>query len=253
MPIHDWSKVDAGVFHGFHLRWIANLTALLNNGILPPGYYADAEQYADRKEADVLTLHDSDAGPLDSPMDGIDQGDGGTAVLVESLIGVRTARKGFKPRARQRRLIVRHVTGHRVVAMLEIVLPGNKDRRRNAYDFAGKVANAVEGGIHVTFVDLFPATPSTPNGLHNLVWREFDREPVPAPSDRPLTLAAFVASEPAKMLVEFRVVGDELPKFLLAISSEVGAMLPLADTYAAAFAGSPPYLRDKLSQAVPGG
>ncbi len=251
MPIHDWSKVDAGVFHGFHLRWIANLTAHLNNGGLPPGYYADAEQYADRKEADVLTLHESEGVPLNSLVEPVD-GDGGTAVMVESAIETRTARKGFKPRARQRRLIVRHVTGHRVVAMLEIVSPGNKDRRRHAFEFAAKVANAVAGGIHVTFVDLFPATSAAPNGLHNMIWREFDREPVPVPADRPLTLAAYVGSEPPKIFFEFRAVGGDLPKFPLALTADIGAMLPLAETYAAAFAGSPPYLREKLTQAVPG-
>lgn len=250
MPIHDWSKVDAGVFHGFHLSWIAHIKERLNNGGLPSGYYADAEQYADRKEADVLTLHNSDGVPLDSLTEPVD-GDGGTAVMVETTLGTRTARKRFKPRARQRRFIVRHVTGHRVVAMLEIVSPGNKDRRRRAFEFAAIVANAIAVGIHVTIVDLFPATPPVPHGLHNLAWREFDREPVPVPADRPLTLAAFVGSDPPKIFYEFRAVGGELPKFPLALTADIGAMLPLAETYAAAFAGSPPYLREQLALALP--
>jgi hypothetical protein len=25
MPIHDWTRVDAGIFHDFHLAWIAEI------------------------------------------------------------------------------------------------------------------------------------------------------------------------------------------------------------------------------------
>ena len=43
MPIHAWSKTDAGLFHHFHQRWIGNLCDGLN-GVLPPGYFALSEQ-----------------------------------------------------------------------------------------------------------------------------------------------------------------------------------------------------------------
>ena len=46
MPIHDWARVDAGVFHSFHISWIAELTKVLNSGLLPPEYYALGEQVA---------------------------------------------------------------------------------------------------------------------------------------------------------------------------------------------------------------
>ena len=251
MPIHDWSRVDVGIFHGFHLAWIAEIRKALNNGGLPPGYYADAEQYSEKKQADVLTLHASDAESLE-PLLVQEPSDGGTAVMVASSIGTRTARRDAKPKARQRRLVIRHISGHRVIAILEIVSTGNKDRRRSAMEFAGKLANAIEGGIHVTVIDLFPPTPAAPNGLHNRIWREFDREPVPVPAGQPLVLAAFVARQKPRIFFEFRAVGGELQKFPLPIDAEIGAMMPLAETYAAAFAGSPPYLRDMLSQAVPG-
>ena len=44
MPIHDWTKVDAGIFHHFHNGWITRLSDALNDGLLPKGYYALAEQ-----------------------------------------------------------------------------------------------------------------------------------------------------------------------------------------------------------------
>ena len=36
MPIHDWTRVDAGLFHAFHQGWINALSCALNTGGLPP-------------------------------------------------------------------------------------------------------------------------------------------------------------------------------------------------------------------------
>lgn len=46
MPIHDWTRVIAGVCHDFHNRWITHLAESLNAGVLPAGYYALSEQQA---------------------------------------------------------------------------------------------------------------------------------------------------------------------------------------------------------------
>src|ERR1700686_2693078 len=43
MPIHDWTRVGAGTFHAFHHAWIAHLMEALNEGMLPPDYYALTE------------------------------------------------------------------------------------------------------------------------------------------------------------------------------------------------------------------
>jgi hypothetical protein len=44
MPIHDWLRVDAGLFHAFHHGWIEELARALNRGILPADYFALPEQ-----------------------------------------------------------------------------------------------------------------------------------------------------------------------------------------------------------------
>ena len=54
MPVHDWTRVEAGIFHDFHTMWTVLLRNSLNRGVLPPGYYAMAEQHAGRAIADVL-------------------------------------------------------------------------------------------------------------------------------------------------------------------------------------------------------
>src|SRR6266478_5165711 len=41
-------RVEAGIFHDFHTVWIGTLRTALNEGLLPQGYYALAEQHAGR-------------------------------------------------------------------------------------------------------------------------------------------------------------------------------------------------------------
>src|SRR6267143_1688609 len=80
MPIHDWTRVTAGTWHDFHLAWIAEIRNALNGGILPPDYYAQAEQIAGPMGPDVLTLHTPEY-----PSNGVsetDSSDGAIAVAV---------------------------------------------------------------------------------------------------------------------------------------------------------------------------
>src|SRR3954464_15405312 len=79
MPVHDWTRVDAGIFHAFHHDWITEISRALNRGLLPAAYYALPEQLAGGLGPDVLTLRrpggngsPTDAGPPE----------GGVAVAV---------------------------------------------------------------------------------------------------------------------------------------------------------------------------
>src|SRR5947208_15492636 len=56
MPVHDWTRVSAGIFHDFHHSWIEEIKRALNRGLLPPDHYALAEQIAGGLGPDVLTL-----------------------------------------------------------------------------------------------------------------------------------------------------------------------------------------------------
>ena len=40
MPVHDWTRVDAGLFHDFHQSWSVEIKNAPNAGLLPKGYYA---------------------------------------------------------------------------------------------------------------------------------------------------------------------------------------------------------------------
>jgi hypothetical protein len=63
MPMHDWTRVDAGIYDDFHHEWISETKRTLNRGLLPPDYYALAEQVAAGFGPDVLTLPDQTIAP----------------------------------------------------------------------------------------------------------------------------------------------------------------------------------------------
>lgn len=56
MPIHDWTRVRANRFHGFHQSWTLAIRDSLNAGRLPPSFFAMAEQITGGPEADVVAL-----------------------------------------------------------------------------------------------------------------------------------------------------------------------------------------------------
>ncbi len=98
MPLHDWTRVEAGIFPHFHVTWVPELSNALNGGLLPQGYYALAEQHAGRAIADVLTLHASPAAlePLPAPLP-LPPATGGLAV-AEAPPRARCARAAPPPR-----------------------------------------------------------------------------------------------------------------------------------------------------------
>lgn len=59
MPIHDWTRVDDGIFHAFHVNWTVELAKALNRGVLPEGYDALPDPVAGAVRPDVLTLHET--------------------------------------------------------------------------------------------------------------------------------------------------------------------------------------------------
>src|SRR5438067_10192426 len=56
MPVHDWTRVPADLFHDFHQSWSIRIKDALNAGRLPKGLSALVEQRSGPREADVLTV-----------------------------------------------------------------------------------------------------------------------------------------------------------------------------------------------------
>jgi len=93
MPIHDWTRVGAGIFHDFHHAWIEELKRSLNRGVLPPDYYALAEQFAAGFGPDVLTLQGNGNGTPLAPGDVGPEAGGRGGVLLAARNSNSPARR----------------------------------------------------------------------------------------------------------------------------------------------------------------
>ena len=55
MPLHDWTRIPAGLFHHFHQDWSIEIARELNRRRLPKGLFALVEQRSGPRESDGLT------------------------------------------------------------------------------------------------------------------------------------------------------------------------------------------------------
>ena len=117
MPLHDWSRVESGIFHDFHTSWIAEIRNALNSGLLPNEYYALAEQHAGDFVADVLALHvpPTQDELMQTPHPTLDTG--GTAVADAPPRIARHEKIEMDIVQIQRTLSIRHLSDHRIVAL----------------------------------------------------------------------------------------------------------------------------------------
>jgi hypothetical protein len=158
-------------------------------------------------------------------------------------------------RARRRSLAIRHVSGHRLVALLEIVSPANKDRQQSVEDFAAKAVDALDAGIHLVIVDLFPPGVFDPQGMHGAIRQRLAAggEVYPLPAGEPLTLASYVAGPSVDIYSEYLAVGGVLAEMPLFLNFERYVNLPLESTYQSAYQGMPAFWRDVLEGKLPPG
>lgn len=249
MPAHDWTRVDDGIFHDFHLAWIAEIRRVLNGGLLPEGYYALAEQVASAGNPDILALHLPAPSGTDPGSNGVTDLPGGTALLTAPPRVRLIARAEHEAYTRrQRTLTIRHTSGHRIVALIELVSAGNKASEYAWQTFLDKALASLRQGIHLLLIDLYPPTARDPQGVHGSVWQSLTGKDYMAPTDAPLTLVAYSAGAVKTAFVEPLAVGQVLPPMPLFLTTEGYIETPLEETYQAAYAGVPRFYRNLLEQ-----
>lgn len=243
MPVHDWSRVDAGTFHAFHTAWVTHLSEAMNAGLLPSGYYAMPEQHLGRSLTDVVILHAMPPAPGPLPVDG-----GLVVAEVPPKVRRKLAPSGSAG-THQRTLTIRRESDHRIVALVEIVSPANKDRDSHVDDMAAKVTLFAQLlGVHVLVADLFPPGAHDPRGIQGAIWEELDAESEPyrPPWAAPLTLASYVGLPEVRAYLQPLAVGDELPAMPLFLRPDRYVNVPLEGAYQAAFRGMPAFWREVL-------
>lgn len=233
MPLHDWTRVPSGLFHDFHQTWSIHIKQALNAGLLPKGISALVEQRSGPREAEVLAIerrgHQAGKGFGT---------DGGVATMAPpaTRFVARSTKLIYATRAN--RIVVKHHLG-RIIAVIEIVSPGNKDSRAALRDFVEKIIDLLRTGIHVLIIDLFPPTPRDPQGLHKVIWDEIDEQDFILPAGKDRVLASYETGGVRACYVEPVGVGDVLPNMPLFLANSWHVPVPLETTYQATWDASP--------------
>ena len=244
MPVHDWKRVKAGTFHDFHHEWISSIKHALNGGLLPEGYYSMAEQYVKGFESDVLALvapaeTETDGHPARSP--------GTTAVLAKPRRQPIAETEMEFYRRKENVVTVRHVSDDEIVALVEIISPGNKSGKGAIRAFLEKAAFLLDKRIHMLVVDLFPPGRRDPNGIHGAIWEFVSDGGHRLPKRKPLTMVSYECDLGVRAYVEHFAVGDALADMPLFLEPGGCVEVPLETTYQRAFDEVPTRWRKVLT------
>ncbi len=243
MPIHDWTEVPSGVFHHFHQVWSVEIARNLNRGILPAGLSALVEQRAGPMIGDVLAVESRTRSKKNLS-------DAGGVLTIErpkAKIVEKASNATYAERAN--RVVVRHHLG-RIVAVIEILSPGNKDSRAAFRDFVENTLDFMQAGFHVLLIDLFPPTPRDPLGVHKAIWDELADAPFEFPPGKDRILASYEMDDERTAFVEPVGVGDVLPSMPLFLFPGMHVLVPLEPTYLEAWNSSPADMRQAVETGV---
>jgi hypothetical protein len=151
-------------------------------------------------------------------------------------------------RRKQNVVAVRHVSGDRVVAIVEILSPGNKASRRAFRSLVEKAGELLDQQIQLLIIDVHAPGPRDPQGVHAAIGEEIAGQPYERPADKPLTLASYETGIVVRAFVEHAALGGELPDMPLFLAPGAWVSVPVATTYATAFAAVPRRWRAILEQ-----
>ncbi len=239
MPVHDWSKMDAGIFHDFHHSWIEEIQRALNRRLLPNDHYAMVEQHVAESRRDSLTIpsmkdEEFDMSSVTAAMDSA-----GAVLFAPPQVAVVAESDVEFYRRKASAIVVRHVSGDRVAAIVEVVSSGNKSGRNAIRSFIEKAAELLDQRIHLLILDLHPPGPRDPQGIHGVIWEKITGQEYAAAADKPLTLAAYESALTVRAYVQPLAVGDRLTDMPLFLEPGAHVPVPLEATYKSAFAALP--------------
>jgi hypothetical protein len=242
MPIHDWKAAPGGYFHHFHQYWSVAICTELNSGLLPRDTYALVEQSASEGTPDVLALESSSSR---AAKESLVEGGVALAEAVPKTTYMSRVSEEQIYAAKANRVVLHR--GDEVVAVIEIVSPGNKSSVAAIQRFVQKSVAFLDRGIHLLVVDLFPPTARDPQGIHPEIWGRFADDGYVQPLDRPLTLASYVAGMFATAYIEPVAVGGTLPDMPIFLETGRYVPVPLGSTYEAAWNSCPEIFRQRVA------
>jgi hypothetical protein len=147
---------------------------------------------------------------------------------------------------KQRTLVIRHASNHRVVALVEILSAGNKSSQHALDALVTKALAALDQGIHLLLVDLQAPGPRDPQVIHSVIREELTGKSCEQAPGKPFTLAAYAADTVRTAYVEPLGVGDALKEMPLFLTPDQYVNVDLESTYQAAYVGVPRIYRKQL-------
>ncbi|WP_409214698.1 DUF4058 family protein [Prosthecobacter sp.] len=237
--MHDWSRVGAGIYHNFHYLWLSAITNRLNAGLLPKGTIAMAEQVIGGTEPDVVALQQNHISFSTEGRSAATMTEAPPQPKTQFVVPLEAERYA----AKAHRVVVRHSLG-KVLAVVELVCPGNKDSRHALRSFVEKTVHLLYDNINLLVIDPFPPGPRDPQGIHKAIWDEITDEPFELPNDRKLTLAAYQAAPIKTAFIEPFAIGKPIPEMPLFLHNDFYINVPLEQTYMDTWTVLPQLLRD---------
>jgi hypothetical protein len=214
MPLLDHFHPPLSVvrhWESLHARWASSIADALNRDLLPPDYYAEEQVHiGSRVEIDVATFEGESLGPaLRMP-----------AIFPDSL----------------EVLVFSSEAGPTLVAAVELISPGNKDRADYRRAFAAKCASYLQQGVGLIIVDIVTNRQANlHNELVQLLTAGADFQ-LPAESLYAVAYRPVRRSDSGHLEVwpATLAVGQALPVLPLALDKGVCVPLDLETTYAEA-------------------
>lgn len=216
-------------WESFHTTWASALADILNHDILPAGYIALEQVHPSAAlEIDVATFTDaSSASSVDSAT---------TGTLPRTVWTPTTAPLVIPAVYPPSAMVEIHSTegGRTLVAAMELVSPGNKDRLGKRRLFAAKCAAYLSRGIGLVILDVVT---SRQGNLHNeladlLQWDHAFRMPVEASlytaAYRPLRDGD---TEKIEVWPTPLALGQPLPRVPLSLGAECCVPVDLEESY----------------------
>ncbi len=217
-------------WEGFHGLWAAALVEKLNRDVLAEDYFADMQVYiGSQVEVDIATVEETrtttERGATATRLEPA-WAPAATALIVPTVFPDEIEVQVFAT-----------VTGAALVAAIELVSPGNKDRPETRRAFAAKCVSYLTRGIGLIVVDI--VTNRLAN-LHNEVIALLDRaEPfLLTPAATTYAVAYRPSRQPSGDQIELwahpLLLGQPLPLLPLALRNAGVVPVDLEETYSEA-------------------
>ena len=230
MPLYDLTALqfpgDDSIYHHFHASWLISLADALNRAFPEEsGFEAIFEKKVNPLEADVVTI--------DSLAEGVKkQFVAQCRRLQLPSPAVSFINPTFPDDARD--LTIRTASG-KVVSVIELTSPGNKDARKKADAYAINAVSYLQRGINYFVIDALPPTPFV-DTFHNLIAALLEGDRLPLPEEKPFYIISYnvriVAGDVQMDVYPYWLgLGETLPQVPLFLVDDLHIEVDLESTF----------------------